>query len=252
MNKKYEKVKSCYQTEASLNLATNPLSIDLIRKLKRPGQIPKNIVYTNSASFQGTTLEDWLMQTLDEYITSGSQPAQPTSLSSTNTANRPVKDTTPVASFAHSDTATDEIVDEQIVISYQVAAGKSNYSLPGTQEITPANSMTTSVTSINMDEEASPSDDKTNPNRAKLTSDSYKQAVQSSDHLFCKSADLANTTPSLISQMNAKRQEAKFYVQQILTDLIALGVLEYESGFENAINKTFKVGFILSTLSTLL
>ncbi len=39
---------------------------------------------------------------------------------------------------------------------------------------------------------------------------------------------------------NLKRQEANFYVQQLLTDLIALGVLEYESGFENAINKTFK------------
>ena len=38
-----------------------------------------------------------------------------------------------------------------------------------------------------------------------------------------------------------KRQEANFYVQQILTNLLALGVLEFESGFENAINKTFKV-----------
>lgn len=137
-------------------------------------------------------------------------------------------------------------------MSYQAAAAgsKSNYSLPGTQEITPANSMTTSVTSIHMDEEPSTSD-KANSNRAKLTSDSYKQAVQSADHLFAKSADLnANTTPNqTMSQMNAKRQEAKFYVQQILTDLIALGVLEYESGFENAINKTFKVGFVFSTAS---
>jgi hypothetical protein len=37
-----------------------------------------------------------------------------------------------------------------------------------------------------------------------------------------------------------KRQEANFFVHQILTDLLALGVLEYSSGFENAINRTFK------------
>lgn len=48
------------------------------------------------------------------------------------------------------------------------------------------------------------------------------------------------------SQLIAKRQEAKFYVQQVLTDLIALGVLEYDSGFENAINKTFKVSQFLN------
>lgn len=40
-----------------------------------------------------------------------------------------------------------------------------------------------------------------------------------------------------------KRQEANFYVQQILTDLLAIGVLEYESGFDNAINRTYKVQF---------
>lgn len=38
-----------------------------------------------------------------------------------------------------------------------------------------------------------------------------------------------------------KRQEANYYVQQILTDLLAIGVLEYESGFDNAINRTYKV-----------
>ena len=33
----------------------------------------------------------------------------------------------------------------------------------------------------------------------------------------------------------------KRIIIQILTNLLALGVLEFESGFENAINKTFKV-----------
>ncbi len=84
-----------------------------------------------------------------------------------------------------------------------------------------------------MDDEHLPDKALTNSaNRAKLTSDSYKQAVQSSDNLF---------QLPLPQGLSARRQEAKFYVQQLLTDLIALGVLEYESGFENAINKTFKV-----------
>ena len=42
-----------------------------------------------------------------------------------------------------------------------------------------------------------------------------------------------------------KRQEANYYVQQILTDLLALGVLEYESGFDNAINRTYKVNLFV-------
>jgi hypothetical protein len=45
-----------------------------------------------------------------------------------------------------------------------------------------------------------------------------------------------------------KRQEANYYVQQILTNLLAIGVLEYESGFENAINKTFKVNLIRNSI----
>ena len=83
----------------------------------------------------------------------------------------------------------------------------------------------------------------------KLTSESYQKAMQSTDNILFannkSTADPAASTQSINNnqannQMSLKRQEAKFYVQQLLTDFIALGVLEYESGFENAINKTFK------------
>lgn len=45
-----------------------PLSIDFVRKIKRPTHIPHALEYTNNQVFQGTLLEEWLMQTLDEHI----------------------------------------------------------------------------------------------------------------------------------------------------------------------------------------
>ena len=125
-------------------------------------------------------------------------------------------------------------------------------SVLGALEATPSPSITTSLTSLGNacepDEGSAASDNK------KLTSESYKAAMQNmSSHLFVASSltnsavntNQANASAQQLGQQQpapvSKRQEANFYIQQILTDLISLGVLEYESGFENAINKTYKV-----------
>ena len=115
------------------------------------------------------------------------------------------------------------------------------------------------------------------PSLKRLNSESYKTAIQNtSDNLLDNHVDtkldqiqsytdnlsvasnqnqyFSNTITSTVTNNNGssvgpsassiaayKRQEANFYVQQVLTNLLALGVLEFESGFENAINKTFKV-----------
>lgn len=45
-----------------------PLSIDFVRKIKRPTSVPIALDYTSNQVFQGSLLEEWLMQTLDEHI----------------------------------------------------------------------------------------------------------------------------------------------------------------------------------------
>jgi hypothetical protein len=40
-----------------------------------------------------------------------------------------------------------------------------------------------------------------------------------------------------------KKQEINYIILQILTNLLACGAIEYANGFENTINKTFKVCF---------
>ena len=93
-----------------------------------------------------------------------------------------------------------------------------------------------------------------------LNSDSYKIAIENTTETndlldLIESNNNTNTVTvgctanelniksfaNPLTTLAYKRQEANFYVQQILTNLLALGVLEFESGFENAINKTFKV-----------
>lgn len=232
---------------SSSSLFNAPLSIDFIRRLKRPSSIPNTLEYTSGSSFQGSHLEDWIMQTLDEYLQNcnGSAQKQPETL--LKTINKQVKDGLEKSShFLRSGSImtneSDDVVEEQMVISYQV--NKSDHSLPGTQQITPSQSITNSSTSIHME------DDPNDQSKQKLLSDSYKKAMQSQDlaegiTMIAKSAvPTPQTEASGINNvlLASKRQEAKFYIQQILTDLITLGVLEYESGFENAINKTFKVG----------
>jgi hypothetical protein len=114
-------VKASYQLKTSTDIPeapiNNPLSIDLIRKLKRPGSTPKSLLYTSSASFQGTALEDWLMQTLDEYITSAHTPLPGQTVSYCKHVTDG-HEKSPVASFVQSD--SEEATDEQSVVSYQV------------------------------------------------------------------------------------------------------------------------------------
>jgi hypothetical protein len=53
----------------SNQLAYNlPLSIEFLRKLKRPANVPHLLDYTNGQVFQGSVLEDWLMQSLEDHI----------------------------------------------------------------------------------------------------------------------------------------------------------------------------------------
>jgi len=216
-------------TSSSSNLLKQPLSIDLIRKLKRPSTVPEILEYSNSMTFQGTVLEDWLMQTLDEYINNATTTAGATTVPFLTTTIKQLKDTLDKSVNRIQSLSSEDVLNEHIVISYETTSGavltRSNHSLPGTQEITP----TTSVTSINA--AFAEDTDSVTGSRPRLTSDSYKQAMQSCDNLG---------QPLEVNLPQNKRQEAKFYVQQILTDLVALGVLEFESGFENAINKTFK------------
>ena len=50
-----------------------PLSIDFVCKLKRPSNLPNSLEYTNNQVFQGSVLEDWLMQSLDDHLNNQQQ-----------------------------------------------------------------------------------------------------------------------------------------------------------------------------------
>ena len=48
-------------------------SIDFVCKLKRPSNLPNSLEYTNNQVFQGSVLEDWLMQSLDDHLNNQQQ-----------------------------------------------------------------------------------------------------------------------------------------------------------------------------------
>ena len=50
-----------------------PLSIDFVCKLKRPFNIPASLEYSCNQVFQGSLLEDWLMQSLDDHLNNQQQ-----------------------------------------------------------------------------------------------------------------------------------------------------------------------------------
>ena len=194
-----------------------PLSIDLIRRLKRPNNVPAALEYSNGQTFQGTVLEEWLMQSLDDYL------ANPLGMNHQNMVKQ-----------ASESQANEDDFE------------KRDKSMSDSRMVTPVSSATTSVTSILIDNRlAKPTleepDEKTSFELKRLNSESYKAATQNISNAWI--GDLGQTSASsyLGAVSVTKRQEANFFVQQILTDLIALGVLEFESGFENAINKTYKV-----------
>ena len=194
-----------FNNSSSSSLFNAPLSIDFIRRLKRPSSVPNTLEYTSGVAFQGSQLEDWLMQTLEEYLQSSSAvQKQPDNL--LKTINKQVKEGLEKSSnFLRSGSImtneSDEVVEENMVISYQV--NKSDHSLPGTQEITPSQSITNSTTSILMEDDPN-SLEQTKP---KLTSDSYKKAMQSQDFsegvtLFAKSsAPAAQIDASFLSNV---------------------------------------------------
>ena len=62
-----------------------------------------------------------------------------------------------------------------------------------------------------------------------------------SNELKEKPEDLQQLMIQSINDYDLKKQEISFIIQQILTNLLACGVLEFANGFENAINKIFKV-----------
>ena len=58
--------------------------------------------------------------------------------------------------------------------------------------------------------------------------------------------DLQQLMIQSINDYDFKKQEISFIIEQVLTNLLACGVLEFANGFENAINKIFKVCFIFA------
>ena len=259
-----------------------PLSIDFVRKLKRPTNAPFSLEYSNAQVFQGSLLEDWLMSTLEDHILTAYQQQ----------FNNCVK-ITPVSlnttSNNDASTNTNPTFTTNLLINDPNGLNSNSLtSLPGI--LTTPSTATSSATSLVVDTISysyipnSTVNESENSEFKKLNSESYKTAIQNASESAFELSDSNtpssnNTSSGYQSQsfnklnnnsvgnsvgsnhsncsssnggggisansLAFKRQEANFYVQQFLTNLLAIGVLEFESGFENAINKTFKVIFCL-------
>lgn len=254
-----------------------PLSIDFVRKLKRPTNSPFPLEYSNAQVFQGSLLEDWLMSTLDDHILTAYQQqlnncAKITPASLNTTSNN------------DASTNTNPTFTTNLLINDPNGLNSNSLtSLPGI--LTTPSTATSSATSLVVDTISysyipnSTANEPENPELKRLNSESYKTAIQNasesafelsdsntpssnntssgyqsqsfnklnnnsvgSNHSNCSSSNGGGGGGSA-NTLAFKRQEANFYVQQFLTNLLAIGVLEFESGFENAINKTFKVIF---------
>ena len=255
-----------------------PLSIDFVRKLKRPTNAPFSLEYSNAQVFQGSLLEDWLMSTLEDHILTAYQQQ----------FNNCVK-ITPVSlnttSNNDASTNTNPTFTTNLLINDPNGLNSNSLtSLPGI--LTTPSTATSSATSLVVDTISysyipnSTVNESENSEFKKLNSESYKTAIQNASESAFELSDSNtpssnNTSSGYQSQsfnklnnnsvgnsvgsnhsncsssngggggsansLAFKRQEANFYVQQFLTNLLAIGVLEFESGFENAINKTFKV-----------
>lgn len=250
-------------TDLGYNL---PLSIEFLRKLKRPTNIPSQLEYTNGQAFQGSQLEDWLMQSLEEHINTycSNQRANNKSSAVLSQRNSYLPSTRPQTDIV---TTEEQTLSVPGLITTPSTATNSATSL--VIEITNANPNGTNENNVVAHEFIDPNTilpvsesehfgrDQSGVMMRRLNSDSYKAAMcnfydTSAPDLTTPAIENLSTSSSALKsgsneqqqyQANLiyKRQEANFYVQQILTNLLAIGVLEYESGFENAINKTFKV-----------
>jgi hypothetical protein len=249
-----------------------PLSIDFVCKLKRPTHMPIALEFNRNQTFQGTLLEDWLMQSLDDHLANQQQffnANKHNYLSvdaSTNTNTDMLNSSNSKKLISNS--VTSLLPDNnQCGISVQSTATNSATSLVVVDTLSysyiPNASSTHDIENEYVNEQENQQQlDKMSSFYKNLNSDSYKIAIENTN----ESSDLLDlidtnnnssnknaiqTLPNINNNNNQnlnasssygyKRQEANFYVQQILTNLLALGVLEFESGFENAINKTFKV-----------
>lgn len=207
------------ETTPNLNM---PLSIDLICKLKKPSSVPQLLEYNNGQTFQGTVLEEWIMQSLDEYI---QNPI--TAPSNSQQVNNML---TPFGRNLSQSNNGKQQMSEKL---------KVNNSTPSTA--------TTSATSIVIESHDEQQQQQQRPANLNLADVNRKADDPSAVDYTCTTPNehqqqpASNASQNLFINNLLKRQEANFFVHQILTDLLALGVLEYASGFENAINKTFKV-----------
>ena len=257
------------QNQPTTDLAYNlPLSIEFLRKLKRPTNIPYHLEYSNGQVFQGSLLEDWLMQSLEDHINNSCINLTNTTNSMALNTNRHHVKCVPVTAEQRESITEEPTLNIPGLITTPSTATNSATSLVIEITSSTANQNEYEITNEQNSAVVISHDYSENKNDAKrtLNSDSYKAAISNlcdrnsvaSLNELCATPNAANVTTSSSSitsnseqmsnsvnqlQVNLiyKRQEANYYVQQILTNLLAIGVLEYESGFENAINKTFKV-----------
>ena len=157
-------------------------------KVKRPTHVPTQLEYNSAQVFQGALLEDWLLQSFDEYL-----------LSITSTSNSNNGANVPVVGSGSSTSGNGSTG----------SGGMSSCSVT---------SIANSTGSTELDINQQPSCPAVPP-----------QTIQ--------------TPTQNLNEYDLKKQEIHFIILQILTNLLACGVLEYANGFENAINKYFKVKY---------
>lgn len=249
--------------------------------------MPAALDYANNQIFQGSMLEEWLMQTLDEHIHSAAyinqsfvnkqaihpiktpliQPVNENSDHPIGIGNPSSATTSATSLVVESSNVVNESTNEGLeCVSGQTRrlnSDSTHNNKPNIDEID-TNSLALNLagsrnSSIMLMQPASPSSFKSSYSPKSTTTaattattggnNSSNQTVATPSNLNVPSS----TSQQQQSQQQAenfqfnllyKRQEANFYVQQILTDLLAIGVLEYESGFDNAINRTYKVVFL--------
>jgi hypothetical protein len=259
-NSQLNRANSCGMEQTAVNLTSvsssvllhQPLSIDLVRKLKRPINIPYSLEYNSNQIFQGSVLEEWIMQALDDYIKNTPAIFVP------NLNNNLINMNELTSSTYNMNNSNTPLLGSQSQSSIVIENFEETYII----NCDPTNNGSTTISKAScvMDDRQASFVSKIN-NKLLTNSDSnlvdnptdevmFDLPSNTNNHNNNNINNTSNDTNNVNNNNNnnmslnlnaLRRQEANFYVQQILTNLIAIGVLEYESGFENAINKTFKV-----------
>jgi hypothetical protein len=263
-NIQLNRANSCGMEQTTVNLTSisssvlihQPLSIDLVRKLKRPTNIPYSLEYNSNQIFQGSALEEWIMQTLDDYIKNTPALLVPNLNNNLINMNELTSSTanmnnvyTPSLGSQSQSSIVIENFEETYIINCDPTNGSTNISKAScviddqqTSFVSKSNNKLITNSDNNLID--LPSDNEVMFDLASNTNNNNNNNIiyNTNDISNVHSNNLNNNNNNMSLNITAlRRQEANFYVQQILTNLIAIGVLEYESGFENAINKTFKV-----------